>query len=34
MSYIFGATLGTSLFGVLVDHFGWVAGFHLLMGGR
>lgn len=33
MSYIFGATLGTSLFGVLVDHFGWIAGFYLLMGG-
>lgn len=33
MSYIFGASLGTSLFGVMVDHFGWSGGFYLLMGG-
>lgn len=31
MSYIFGASLGTSLFGILVDHFGWNAGFYLLL---
>ncbi|MBB7843388.1 MFS transporter, partial [Escherichia coli] len=23
MSYIFGASLGTSLFGIMVDHIGW-----------
>ncbi|ALX96162.1 MULTISPECIES: phosphoglycerate transporter PgtP [Serratia] len=33
MSYIFGATLGTSLFGVMVDNMGWHGGFYLLMGG-
>ncbi len=33
MSYIFGASLGTSLFGILVDNYGWDAGFYLLMGG-
>lgn len=33
MSYIFGASLGTSLFGVMVDQMGWHAGFYLLMGG-
>lgn len=33
MSYIFGATLGTSLFGVMVDQVGWDGGFYLLMGG-
>lgn len=33
MSYIFGASLGTSLFGVMVDHFGWPGGFWLLIGG-
>ncbi|WP_431225525.1 phosphoglycerate transporter PgtP [Serratia sp. L9] len=33
MSYIFGATLGTSLFGVMVDQMGWNGGFYLLMGG-
>lgn len=33
MSYIFGATLGTSLFGVMVDRMGWHGGFYLLMGG-
>nr|WP_158997241.1 MFS transporter [Pigmentibacter ruber] len=31
MSYILGATLGTSLFGFLVDKFGWHAGFYTLM---
>ncbi len=33
MSYILGATLGTSLFGFLVDKFGWHAGFYALMTG-
>ncbi|EBA1794499.1 TPA_asm: phosphoglycerate transporter PgtP [Salmonella enterica] len=33
MSYIFGASLGTSLFGVMVDKLGWYGGFYLLMGG-
>ncbi len=33
MSYIFGASLGTSLFGVMVDQVGWDGGFYLLMGG-
>lgn len=33
MSYILGATLGTSLFGFLVDKFGWHAGFYALMVG-
>ncbi|CAI1143997.1 phosphoglycerate transporter PgtP [Serratia fonticola] len=33
MSYIFGATMGTSLFGVMVDNMGWHGGFYLLMGG-
>ncbi len=33
MSYIFGASLGTSLFGVMVDKLGWHGGFYLLMGG-
>lgn len=32
MSYIFGASLGTSLFGVMVDKMGWHGGFYLLMG--
>ncbi len=27
MSYIFGASLGTSLFGVMVDKLGWYGGF-------
>lgn len=31
MSYVFGATIGTSLFGFLVDRFGWDAGFYLLL---
>ncbi|WGL59396.1 MFS transporter [Pigmentibacter sp. JX0631] len=31
MSYILGATLGTSLFGFLVDKYGWHAGFYALM---
>ena len=31
MSYIVGANLGTTLFGVLADKFGWNAGFYLLM---
>ena len=33
MSYIFGASLGTSLFGVMVDKMGWHGGCYLLMGG-
>ena len=33
MSYVFGASLGTSLFGVMVDKMGWHGGFYLLMGG-
>lgn len=33
MSYIFGASTGTSLFGVMVDKMGWHGGFYLLMGG-
>jgi len=33
MSYIFGASLGTSLFGIMVDKMGWHGGFYLLMGG-
>lgn len=33
ISYIFGASLGTSLFGVMVDKMGWHGGFYLLMGG-
>ncbi|SQH39722.1 phosphoglycerate transporter [Salmonella enterica] len=32
MSYIFGASLGISLFGVMVDKLGWYGGFYLLMG--
>ena len=31
MSYIVGANLGTTLFGVLADKFGWNAGFYLLL---
>ncbi len=30
VSYIFGASLGTSLFGIMVDHIGWHGGFYLL----
>lgn len=33
MSYILGASLGTSLFGVMVDHVGWNGGFYVLLGG-
>ncbi|WP_369788969.1 MFS transporter [Rouxiella sp. WC2420] len=33
LSYILGSSLGTILFGVMVDKFGWHAGFYLLMGG-
>ncbi len=32
LSYILGASLGTTLFGVMVDNAGWDAGFHLLLG--
>ena len=31
MSYILGATIGTSLFGILVDLVGWDGGFYLLL---
>ena len=33
MSYVLGASLGTTLFGVAVDHVGWDGGFYLLLGG-
>jgi len=33
LSYILGSSLGTIFFGVMVDKFGWHAGFYLLMGG-
>ena len=33
LSYVLGASLGTSMFGILVDRFGWHAGFYLLLGG-
>ncbi len=33
MSYILGSTMGTSLFGILVDRFGGQAGFYLLLTG-
>ncbi|OWY38084.1 MFS transporter [Xenophilus sp. AP218F] len=33
LSYVLGASLGASMFGVLVDRFGWHAGFYLLLGG-
>ncbi|WP_442976118.1 phosphoglycerate transporter PgtP [Rouxiella sp. T17] len=33
LSYILGSSFGTILFGVLVDKYGWHAGFYLLMGG-
>ena len=33
MSYICGASLGTSLFGVMVDRVGWDGGFYVLLGG-
>ena len=33
MSYILGATLGTTLFGFIVDRMGWHGGFYLLLGG-
>jgi OPA family phosphoglycerate-like MFS transporter len=33
MSYVLGSTMGTSLFGFLVDRFGWQAGFYLLASG-
>jgi OPA family phosphoglycerate-like MFS transporter len=33
MSYVLGSTMGTSLFGFLVDRFGWEAGFYLLASG-
>jgi len=33
MSYILGASLGTTLFGFVVDKMGWHGGFYLLLGG-
>ena len=30
MSYVVGASLGTSLFGIAVDHIGWNGGFYIL----
>lgn len=30
MSYVVGASIGTSLFGVAVDHIGWDGGFYIL----
>ncbi|WP_313639692.1 MFS transporter [Paenibacillus sp. FSL K6-0276] len=32
MSYVLGATTGTTVFGYMVDSFGWHAGFYLLFG--
>lgn len=32
MSYIAGASVGTSLFGIMVDRVGWDGGFYLLLG--
>ncbi len=32
MSYIVGASIGTSIFGVAVDRFGWDGGFYILFG--
>ena len=31
MSYLVGSSMGTALFGLLADHFGWTAGFYLLI---
>lgn len=33
MSYIVGSTLGTTLFGFMVDKFGWTSGFYTIMVG-
>ncbi|HWR44223.1 phosphoglycerate transporter PgtP [Sporomusa sp.] len=33
MSYILGASLGTSLFGIMVDRVGWDGGFYVLLAG-
>lgn len=33
MSYILGASMGTSLFGIMVDRVGWDGGFYTLLGG-
>jgi OPA family phosphoglycerate-like MFS transporter len=33
MSYILGASMGTSLFGFMVDRVGWNGGFYVLLGG-
>lgn len=33
MSYIVGSSLGTTLFGYVVDHFGWTSGFYTIMVG-
>ena len=33
MSYIVGSSMGTTLFGFVVDHWGWNSGFYLIMVG-
>ena len=33
MSYLVGSSMGTTLFGYVVDHFGWDSGFYLIMVG-
>ncbi|MDD6381857.1 MFS transporter [Mitsuokella sp.] len=33
MSYLVGTSMGTTLFGFVVDRFGWDSGFYLIMGG-
>lgn len=33
MSYLVGSSLGTTLFGYMVDHFGWESGFYTIMVG-
>jgi MFS family permease len=33
LSYMIGATIGTSLFGLMVDHFGWDGGIVVVFGG-
>ena len=33
MSYIVGSTFGTTLFGFVVDKFGWSSGFYTIMCG-
>lgn len=33
MSYLVGSSLGTTLFGFVVDHWGWNSGFYTIMAG-